>query len=101
GNALPEEARAMTGPLLGMLGKAAGMMVATQVGQGLGALAGEVLTASDIGLPLGPDGKAALVPSNIEAFAEGLDVAPDDVLLYLALREAAPHRLCAPLPGLG
>jgi putative hydrolase len=100
GNALPEEARAMTGPLLGMLGKAAGMMVATQVGQGLGALAGEVLTASDIGLPLGPEGKAALVPSNISVFAEGLDVPPDDVLLYLALREAAHQRLFAHVPWL-
>jgi len=100
GNALPEEARAMTGPLLGILGKAAGMMVATQVGQGLGALAGEVLTASDIGLPLGPDGKAALVPSNISAFADGLDVSADDVLLYLALREAAHQRLFAHVPWL-
>ncbi len=100
GNALPEEARALTGPLLGMLGKAAGMMVATQVGQGLGALAGEVLTASDIGLPLGPEGKAALVPSNITTFAEGLDVPADDVLLYLALREAAHQRLFAHVPWL-
>jgi len=100
GDALPEEARAMTGPLLGILGKAAGMMVATQVGQGLGALAGEVLTASDIGLPIGPEGRAALVPANISAFAEGLDVSEDDVLLYLALREAAHQRLFAHVPWL-
>jgi len=100
GDALPEEARAMTGPLLGILGKAAGMMVATQVGQGLGALAGEVLTASDIGLPLGPEGRAALVPVNIATFAEGLDVPEDDVLLYLALREAAHQRLFSHVPWL-
>jgi len=90
----------MTGPLLGILGKAAGMMVATQVGQGLGALAGEVLTASDIGLPLGPEGRAALVPVNIATFAEGLDVPEDDVLLYLALREAAHQRLFSHVPWL-
>ncbi len=100
GNALPAEAAAMAGPLLGMLGKAAGMMVATQVGQGLGALAGEVLSASEIGLPLGPDGKAALVPANVSAFAEGLDVPEDDVLLYVALREAAHQRLFAQVPWL-
>ncbi|CUR58186.1 conserved hypothetical protein [metagenome] len=100
GNALPAEAAAMAGPLMGMIGKAAGMMVATQVGQGLGAMAGEVLTASDIGLPLGPTGKAALVPANIAAFAEGLDVSADDVLLYLALREAAHQRLFAHVPWL-
>ena len=100
GKALPEEARAVAGPLMGLMGKAAGMMVATQVGQALGGLAGEVLTASDIGLPLGPEGKAALVPANIATFAEGLDVPDEDVLLYLALREAAHQRLFAHVPWL-
>src|SRR4051812_21392920 len=100
GNALPEEARAMAGPLIGMIGKAGGAMFGQQVGQALGGLAGEVLTASDIGLPLGPAGKAALVPHNIAAFAEGLDVSDDDVLLYLSLREAAHQRLFAHVPWL-
>jgi len=99
-NALPEEARAMAGPLLGMLGKVTGAMVATQVGQGVGALSSEVLGASDIGLPLGPDGKAALLPANVEKFAGELDVSTDDVLLYLALREAAHQRLFANVPWL-
>jgi putative hydrolase len=100
GNALPEEARAMAGPLIGMIGKAGGAMFGQQVGQALGGLAGEVLTASDIGLPLGPAGKAALLPHNISAFADGLDVTEDDVLLYLALREAAHQRLFAHVPWL-
>ncbi len=100
GSALPEEARAMAGPMLGMLQKAAGMMVATQVGQALGELAGEVVTASDIGLPLGPAGKAALLPANVTAFADGLDVEESDVLLYFALREAAHQRLFAQVPWL-
>lgn len=85
----------MAGPLLGMIGKATGAMVASQVGQGVGALSSEVLGASDIGLPLGPDGKAALLPGNVEKFAAELDVSTDDVLLYLALREAAHQRLFA------
>ena len=100
GNALPEEARAMAGPLIGMLTQATGAMVASQVGSALGALAGEVLTASDIGLPLGPTGTAALVPANVATFAEGLDVSNDDVTLYLALREAAHQRLFAHVPWL-
>jgi putative hydrolase len=100
GEALPEEARAMAGPLLGMLGKAGGAMFGTQVGQALGGLAGEVLTASDVGLPLGPAGKAAVVPANVREFAEGLDVSNDDVLLYLALREAAHQRLFGHVPWL-
>ena len=100
GDALPEEARAMAGPLMDLLGRATGAMVASQVGSGLGTLAGEVLSASDVGLPLGPAGRAAVVPANVAAFAEGLDVSSDDVLLYLALREAAHQRLFAGVPWL-
>jgi putative hydrolase len=98
--ALPAEAQTMGGPILAMLGKAVGAMLANQVGSGLGALAGEVLTASDIGLPLGAPGTAALVPANVTRFAEGLDVPDSDVLLYLALREAAHQRLFAGVPWL-
>jgi putative hydrolase len=100
GNAMPEEAKAMAGPLIGMIGKAGGAMFGSQVGAALGGLAGEVLTASDIGLPLGPAGKAALLPHNIAEFADGLDVSDDDVLLYLSLREAAHQRLFAHVPWL-
>jgi len=100
GGALPDEAKAQAGPLLGILGKAVGAILATQLGSGLGALAGEVLSVSDIGLPLGPAGRAALLPTNVATFAEGLDVTEDDVLLYLALREAAHQRLFAHVPWL-
>jgi putative hydrolase len=100
GEALPEEAKAMAGPLMAMLGQAGGAMFGTQVGQALGGLAGEVVTASDIGLPLGPSGKAALLPANVKKFSDGLDVPDADVLLYLALREAAHQRLFAHVPWL-
>ena len=100
GNALPAEAKAMAGPLLGFLGQAGGAMFGSQVGQAVGGLAGEVLSASDIGLPLGPEGRAALVPANVKEFADGLDVGQDDVLLYLALREAAHQRLFSHVPWL-
>lgn len=98
--ALPEEAQVMSGPLLGILGRAVGGMLAQQVGSGLGTLASEVLSVSDIGLPLATPGRAALVPANVTAFADGLDVTEDDVLLYLALREAAHQRLFAHVPWL-
>ncbi len=107
GGSLPEEAQGMMqgleqmmGPLAGMLGKLGGTMFGTQLGQALGGLSGEVLSASDIGLPLGPAGHAALVTGNVTAFAEGLDVSEDDVVLYLALREAAHQRLFAHVPWL-
>ena len=59
GNAMPAETREMSGPLLGILGKAIGGMLAGQIGSGLGALAADVLSVSDIGLPLAAPGKAA------------------------------------------
>lgn len=98
--AMPEEARAMSAPLLGMLGKVIGGLLASQTGSGIGALAKEVLSVSDVGVPLAPAGRAALVPANVASFAEGLDVTEDDVLLYLALREAAHQRLFAGVPWL-
>jgi putative hydrolase len=101
GNVFPGgEGQALTGPIVGMLGRAIGGMLASQVGSGLGALAGEVLSASDVGLPLGAPGKAALVMENVKDFASGLDVGEDDVVLYLALREAAHQRLFAHVPWL-
>ena len=98
--AIPEEAKAVAGPLMGMLGQAGGAIFGAQVGQAIGGLAAEVLSACDIGLPLGPLGRAALLPSNIATFAEGLDVSSDDVRLYLALREAAHQRLFSQVPWL-
>jgi len=100
GSALPDNAQAQAAPILGILGKAIGALLANQVGSGLGTLAGEVLSVSDIGIPLTTPGRAALVTANVAAFAEGLDVSEEDVLLYLALREAAHQRLFAGVPWL-
>jgi putative hydrolase len=100
GSALPEGAQAQAAPILGILGKAIGALLANQVGSGLGTLAGEVLSVSDIGIPLSTPGRAALVPANVAAFAAGLEVSEDDVVLYLALREAAHQRLFAGVPWL-
>jgi putative hydrolase len=100
GNVLPEEMRSMAGPLLGMMRQMGGAMFGTQIGQAVGVLAGEVVGSSDIGLPLGPAGKAALLPQNVAALGEGLGVPEGEVRLYLALREAAHQRLFAHVPWL-
>ncbi|HEX7740373.1 MAG TPA: zinc-dependent metalloprotease [Marmoricola sp.] len=99
-DAMPEEAKAIAGPLIGMLGQAGGALFGSQVGQALGALSTEVLATSDIGLPLGPEGTAAVLTHNVAEFAKDLDVEDHDVLLYLALREAAHQRLFAHVPWL-
>ena len=61
-SALPEEARSMAGPLLAMMTQMGGMAFGSQLGQALGKLSREVFTSTDIGLPLGPKGVAALMP---------------------------------------
>ncbi|MFI8851544.1 zinc-dependent metalloprotease [Streptomyces sp. NPDC053499] len=100
GDVLPEEMQAMAGPLLGMMRSMGGAMFGTQIGQALGVLAGEVVGSTDIGLPLGPANKAALLPVNIEALGNGLGIPQEEVRLYLALREAAHQRLFAHVPWL-
>ncbi|MER7896066.1 zinc-dependent metalloprotease [Streptomyces sp. NPDC096046] len=100
GDVLPEEMQAMAGPLIGMMRSMGGAMFGTQIGQAVGVLAGEVVGSSDIGLPLAPAGKAALLPVNIETFGKDLSVAQEEVRLYLALREAAHQRLFAHVPWL-
>ena len=98
--ALPEEAKAMAGPLLAMMSQMGGMAFGSQLGQALGKLSREVLTSTDIGLPLGPKGVAALLPEAIEAFAEGLERPRSEILTFLAAREAAHHRLFSHVPWL-
>ncbi|MFG3154156.1 zinc-dependent metalloprotease [Streptomyces sp. NPDC048219] len=100
GDVLPEEMQAMAGPLIGMMRSMGGAMFGTQIGQAVGVLAGEVVGSTDVGLPLGPAGKAALLPVNIEAFGKDLGVPQEEVRLYLALREAAHQRLFAHVPWL-
>lgn len=88
------------GGLAAMMKRIGGMMVGGQAGAAVGALAREVVSSTDVGLPLGPEGTAALLPSGITAFGEGLSVPEEEVRLFLALREAAHHRLFAHVPWL-
>jgi putative hydrolase len=83
-----------------IMNQVGGLMFGAQVGQGLSGLAREVVSSTDIGLPLGPSGVTALVPANVAAFGEGLQRPDDEVRLYLALREAAHQRLFAHVPWL-
>lgn len=98
-SSLPPEMAQAAGPLVGMLQQVGVSMWGAQVGQSIGKLAGEVCGASDIGVPLA-EGHPALVPANVRAFGEGLGVDTRDVMLYLALREAAYIRLYGHAPWL-
>lgn len=70
-----------------------GAMFATQLGQALSRLANEVMSSTDTGIPMAAPGERVLIPSNVEAWAEGIEIEIEQVLLFLALREAAAVRL--------
>ena len=91
---------ALTGPIQQMMRSVGGAMFGAQIGQAIGTLAVDVVGSTDVGLPLAAAGRAALLPVNVAAFGEGLEVPADQVRLYLALREAAHHRLFASVPWL-
>jgi putative hydrolase len=98
--ALPAEAKEAAGPLLSMVGQMGGMAFGSQLGNAMAQLASEVLTSTDIGLPLGPPATAALLPANIEEFTSGLERPSSEVMVFLAAREAAHQRLFAHVPWL-
>ena len=96
---MPEQMRSMLGGAEGMFQNLGGAMFGMQLGTAVGGLAKDVLGATDIGLPLaGPT--PALVPANVTAFGQGLDVPEQEVLLFAALREAAHTRLFLRVPWL-
>jgi putative hydrolase len=96
---LPEgmDLSAMLGPLQGAMKQIGGFLFGAQVGSALGALASEVVGATDIGLPLGPP---ALLAHNVELLVAGLEVPTDQGQLYFAVRELAHQRLFAHVPWL-
>src|SRR5580698_7152820 len=88
------------GGLSAMLRQIGGAMIGSQTGTAVGELAREVVGSTDIGLPLGPEGVAALLPAGVAQFGQGLSVEGGEVRLFLALREAAHQRLFAHVPWL-
>src|SRR5215470_14097370 len=83
-----------------MMRRIGGMMVGGQAGAAVGTLAEDIISSSDIGLPIGPEGTAALLPAGVAAFGSGLSVGEDEVRLFVAMREAAHHRLFSHVPWL-
>lgn len=111
-NSLPENVRemlpegftpdmaAMLVPMLGMVQKLGAAAFSMQLGQAFGALAGDVLSASDIGIPLTEEPTRAIVAAAVVEFGSGLNIDEKDVMLYVALRESAHDRLFAHVPWL-
>lgn len=90
---VPDEMRGLVqgaGKLMRGLG---GSVFAAQFGQVLGNLSLEVVSGGDVGIPVLPAGTAAMIPQNLSAFGEGLEIPEDQITLYLATRELAYARL--------
>ncbi|NJI59648.1 MULTISPECIES: zinc-dependent metalloprotease [Microbacterium] len=90
---VPEEMRSVVqgaGKLMRGLG---GSVFAAQFGQVLGNLSLEVVSGGDVGIPVLPAGTAAVIPQNLTAFGDGLEIPEDQIALYLATRELAYARL--------
>ena len=106
GTDVPPEMQAMLAGMGGlnalapMLRQLGGAMLGGQIGTAVGELAGDMASSTDIGLPLAAAGTAALLPAGVTAFGEGLSVDISEVRLFLALREAAHHRLFGHVPWL-
>ncbi|MCH6229148.1 zinc-dependent metalloprotease [Microbacterium sp. CFH 31415] len=70
-----------------------GSLFASQLGQVVGSLSKEVVSGGDVGIPLMPDGHAAILPQNFADFGRDLEVPDDQLALYVATRELAHARL--------
>lgn len=90
---IPPEMMSMLAPMLGMVTQLGATAFAFQLGQALASLAKEVVSSTDVGIPLAPEGTRALVPRNIAEFADGLGLDARDITLFFALRESAHQRL--------
>ena len=99
-DSMPEQAREMMGPMTKMMNQMSGMNFGMQLGHALGDLASQALTGSDFGLPIAPANTVALLPQTIQKVARELNVPGQEVLVYIAAREAARQRLFKHVPCL-
>ena len=95
-----DDAARKLGALGGVMRSMAGTAFGMQLGHGVGRLAAEAVSATDVGLPLTDKPGTALVPAGVADFAEGLEADEEQVRLFLAVREAATARLYAHVPWL-
>lgn len=89
----PEEMAGMMQGASQLMRNVGGTLFAMQLGHAVGQLASEVVSGGDIGIPLLDEQQAAVLPQNVAAFGNGLDIDSTQVQIYLAVRELAHARL--------
>ena len=90
----------LLGPIMGMARSMGATMFGNQFGQVLASMATEVLSFSDVGIPLTEKSEPSLVMANVSEFSKDLSIPSADILIYIALRELAHQRLFAHAPWL-
>lgn len=90
---MPEELVGIVGPATKFLENAGAAMFASQLGQSVGKLSENVLSSTEIGIPLST--RPGLVAQNVELFLKDLETPKSEVLIYLAIRELAVSSLYA------
>ena len=86
------------GAIAGLLRSFIGSLIATQLGQAIGAISANATGAHDVALPLLDPARPILIPENIEKWSADLEIPKTEVYLFHALREAAIARLFAHNP---
>ena len=86
-----ENVMAMVGPMMDMARNMGATMFGMQFGTSLANIAKDVLTGSDVGIPLTDSATASYLPANIKSFVPEEQLR--DAMLYIALREVAHVRL--------
>lgn len=97
-NQSEEQQKAMKEMLARLLRSFMGTLIATQLGQSIGAIANTITGANDAAIPLVSG--AHLIPQNIAEWSEGLGLPETEIEIYLALREVCAARLFANTPWL-
>jgi putative hydrolase len=90
---LPEEFSGFMSQASGLMKSAGSVMFAMQMGQALGRMAEEVLSAGDIGLPIFKEPRPAFVAQNLAQLVDSLEEDSDQVYFYFVIRELAHARL--------
>ncbi len=86
--------------ILPMMRSFMGTLIGQQLGQSAGGLATRLTGANDLALPLFAKSESHLIPQNVAAWGEGLEIPASEIEIFLALREASATRLFAHTPWL-
>lgn len=97
---LPPQIAGIIGDPSLFIGKMIASVLGIQYGGALAELAVKSFGSTDTGVPLLEGSSAILVPANIEDFAKGMEIPREEILLYVAVREAAAARLYTRVPWL-